>query len=237
MAGIRRFEIQVGLAFLICALLFGGCNSGKAKAPQVDEVKRTPAEEKKARLLRRVDRRFENPETHFKLGQLYQADGLWSQAEHKYNIALRFDPAHREAQAAMVKVLADSGNTAKSDLSAEIYMNQASSSAAGSLRLALAFQKQALDEYALACYRQALHLAPNSAKINRQIGYYYLSRNDKVRAQDYLTRSFQLNPNQPEVAGELGRLGTEVRIPRKTKKSTKKLDRIVEESDKEYQTQ
>jgi len=237
MAGIRRFEIQVGLALLICALLFGGCNSGKAKAPQVDEVKRTPAEEKKARLLRRVDRRFENPETHFKLGQLYQADGLWSQAEHKYNIALRFDPAHREAQAAMVKVLADSGNTAKSDLSAEIYMNQASSSAAGSLRLALAFQKQALDEYALACYRQALHLAPNSAKINRQIGYYYLSRNDKVRAQDYLTRSFQLNPNQPEVAGELGRLGTEVRIPRKTKKSTKKLDRIVEESDKEYQTQ
>ena len=237
MAGIRTFTIQVSLALLVCALLFGGCNSGKAKAPQADEVKRTPAEEQKARLLRRVDRKFESPETHFKLGQLYQADGLWSQAEHKYNITLRFDPAHREAQAAMVKVLADSGNTAKSELSAEIYMNQASSSAAGSLRLALAFQKQAMDEYALACYRQALHLAPNSAKINRQIGYYYLSRNDKARAQDYLTRSFQLNPNQPEVAGELGRLGTAVRIPRKTKKSTKKLDKIVEESDRGYQTQ
>ncbi len=237
MAGIRRFEIQVGLAFLICALLFGGCNSGKAKAPQVDEVKRTPAEEKKGKLLRRVDRKFENPETHFELGQLYQADGLWSQAEHQYNITLNFDPTHREAQAARVKVLLESGDTARAELLADEYMGQASVSAAGSLRLALAFQKQALDEYALACYRQALRLAPNSAKINRQIGYYYLSKNDKVRAQDYLTRSFQLNPNQPEVAGELGRLGTAVKIPRKTKKSTKKLDKIVEESDKEYQTQ
>jgi Tfp pilus assembly protein PilF len=237
MAGIRTFAIQVSLALLVCALLFSGCNSGKAKAPQVDEVKRTPAEEKKARLLKQIERKFENPEAHFELGQLYQADGLWFQAERRYNTALNFNPAHRRAQAARVKVLLESGDTAKAELLADIYMDQASNSAAGSLRLALAFQKQGLDEYALACYRQALHLAPNSAKINRQIGYYYLSKNDKVRAQDYLTRSFQLNPNQPEVAGELGRLGVPVRIPRKTEKRTKKLDRIVEESDREPQTQ
>jgi hypothetical protein len=37
---------------------------------------------------------------------------------------------------------------------------------------------------------------------------------------------------QPEVAGELGRLGVSVKIPRKTQKRTKKLDRIVERSDK-----
>jgi hypothetical protein len=48
-----------------------------------------------------------------------------------------------------------------------------------------------------------------------------------------LVRSFQLNPNQPEVAGELGRLGVVVRIPRKTQKRTKRLDKIVEQSDKE----
>jgi len=232
MAGIRRFAIQVSLALLVCALLLGGCKGEKTK-----EVEMTPAEKEKGRLLGRIDRKFENPDAHFELGRLYQADGLWSQAEHQYNITLNFDPTHREAQAARVKVLLDSGDTAKAELLADEYMGQASVSAAGSLRLALAFQKQALDEYALACYRQALHLAPNSAKINRQIGYYYLSKNDKNRAKDYLTRSFQLNPNQPEVAGELGRLGTAVKIPRKTKKSTKKLDKIVEESDREYQTQ
>ncbi len=232
MAGIRTFAIQVSLALLVCALLLGGCNGEKTK-----EVEMTPAEKEKAGLLGRIDRKFENPDAHFELGRLYQADGLWSQAEHQYNITLNFDPTHREAQAARVEVLLDSGDTARAELLADEYMGQASISAAGSLRLALAFQRQALDEYALACYRQALRLAPNSAKINRQIGYYYLSKNDKARAQDYLTRSFQLNPNQPEVAGELGRLGVGVKIPRKTKKSTKKLDKIVEESDREYQTQ
>lgn len=227
MTRIGKLKIQVGLVLLVCALLLGGCESGETK-----EVEGTPAEKEKARLLKRIDRKFENPQAHFELGQLYQADGLWTQAEYQYNVTLSFDPVHREAQAAMVKVLADSGDAAKSALSADIYMNQTSGSAAGSLRLGLAFQNQGLDDYALACYRQALHLAPNSAKVNRQIGYYYLSRNDKFRAQDYLRRSFQLNPKQPEVAGELGRLGVGVKIPRKTEKSTSGLDKIVEESDR-----
>ena len=232
MARIRKFEIQVSLVLLVCAVLLGGCESGETK-----DVESTPAEREKARLLRAVDRNFENPQAHFELGQLYQADGLWTQAEHQYNIALSFDPVLREAQAATVKVLAEGGNAAKSALSADIYMNQTSGSAAGSLRLGLAFQKQGLDEYAFACYQQTLHLAPNSAKVNRQIGYYYLSRNEKFRAQDYLRRSFQLNSNQPEVAGELGRLGVAVKIPRKTEKSTRGLDKIVEESDRSPQTQ
>jgi len=241
MTGIRKFKIQnskfkiqVGLAFLVCTLLlFGGCGSlGKGgKAPK--EIKRTPAEEEKLKLLKQIDRKFENPDAHFELGQSYQDDGLWAKAEYHYNIALSFDPAHRNAQAAMVKVLAEAGDTAKSQICADIYMNQVCASAAESLNLALAFQKQGLDEYALGCYRQALHLAPNSAKINRQIGYYYLSKNDKEQAKSYLTRSFQLNPRQPEVAGELGRLGVAVKIPRKTEKGTRKLDKIVEQSDKE----
>ena len=214
-----------GLAFLVCTLLFGGCSlflfgkARNAKGPQVREVEPTPTEKKKAKLLKQIDRKFENPDAHFELGQLYQADGLWTQAEYHYNIALSFDPAHRATQAAMVKVLLDSGDTAKAKLSAEIYMNQVAGSAAGSLQLALGFQKQQLDEYAMTCYQQALHLAPNSAKINRQIGYYYLSKNDKVRAKEYLTRSFQLDPMQLDVAGELGRLGVVVQIPRKVESS------------------
>jgi tetratricopeptide (TPR) repeat protein len=231
MTGLRKFSIQVSLVLFACVLLFGGCNSGKT-----EEVEMAPAEKEKAELLRRIDRRFENPDAHYELGRLYQADGLWSKAEHQYNIALSFDPTHREAQAARVNVLLASGDAVKAELLTDEYMRQASVSAAGSLRLALAFQKQGMDERALACYQQALRLAPNSAKINRQIGYYYLSRNDKERAMDYLTRSFQLNPNQPEVAGELGRLGVGVKIPRKTEKG-KKLDKIVEESDRSLQTQ
>jgi tetratricopeptide (TPR) repeat protein len=231
----------VGWAFLVCTLLLNGCNAikgssaqiGGGKKPQGDEVEKTPAEEKKALLLKQIDRKFENPEAHFELGQLYHADGLWSQAENQYNTAMRFDPAHRRAQAAMVRLLIDGGDTNRAKLYADIYMNQVASSPTESLRLGQAFQKQNLDDYALSCYHQALHLAPNSAGVNKQIGYYYLSKNDKAKAQEYLTRSFQIDPRQPDVAGELGRLGVAVRIPQNTEKNTGKLDKIVEKPDKE----
>ena len=225
----------ISLTLLICILFsFCGCKSlgsGDAKLPK--EVERTEAEKDKARLLRRIDRNFDNADLHFQLGRLYQADGLWAKAESEYNLALGFDPVHRRAQAGRIKGVMDSGNQAKAEMLTEIYMDQAVNSAGGSLRLALAFQEQGLDEDAMSCYRQALRLAPNSAKINRQIGYYYLTRGDKVQAQEYLTRSFQLNPNQADVAGELGLLGIEVKVPRKTRKTTKRLEKIVDEKDKE----
>lgn len=216
-------------AFLfLCTTLLVGCTSQGVAGS--GKVKRTPAEQKKAALLKTLDRKFENPQAHYELAQVYQAERLWMKAERHYNIALGFDPAHSEAQAAMVKVFIESGDTDKSKTYADIYMNQAAGSANGSFRLGFAFQKQLLDEYAFDCYMQALHLAPTSAQIHKQLGYYYLSKNDKVRGVEYLKRSFDLDRLQPDVAGELGRLGIEVRIPRKTSKRTKKIDKIAKES-------
>ncbi len=227
-----RPVIVVG-SLLFFALLLGGCESGNKAGQIKGEVARTPAEEKKAKLLKEIDRKFENPQAHFELGQLYQVDRLWSQAEHEYNVTLSFEPVHRKAQAALVKVLTEGGDSAKSQIYADIYTTQAANSATESLKLGLAFQEQGLDEYALGCYNRAIQLAPNSAKINRQIGYYYLSKDDKGQAQAYLSRSFQLDPLQPEVARELGRLGVPVIIPRKTVADTKKLDKVVEQADKQ----
>ena len=224
----------ISLTFLMCTLFLCGCDQlrkdSRKKSPAVGN---TPSEQKKAKLLKQIDRKFENPQAHFELGQIYQADGMWIQAENEYKTALNFEPAHKQAQAGRIKVLLALDDKDKAEFLVNEYISQASNSATGSLRLALAFQKQLLDDYALACYQQALHLAPNSARVHRQLGYYYLSKNDKVRAEEYLKRSFQLDPLQPEVAGELGRLGVEVRIPQKTEKRTKKLDKIAEESRKE----
>ena len=198
---------------LCCVFLFGGCNDPNAKVAGVDQVDRIPVEQRKADLLRLLSRKFENPDVHFELGQVYQAEGLWSKAEYHYNVALSFDPAHRQAQAAMVKLFLDNGDAAKSKTYAEIYMNQVAGSASPSLELALAFQRQQFDEYALDCYRQALHLAPNSAKIHRQMGFYYLNnKDDKVKAEEHFVLSYQSDPRQPDVARELGRLGVEVKL-------------------------
>jgi len=219
------FVFTLVLLSLYCTLSLVGCNGGQTRAAKVDQARNIPPAARKAELLKELERKFENPQAHFELAQLYQAEGLLQKAEYHYNIALTFDPVLAQAQAAMVKLFLESGDAAKGKTYADVYMKQASPSAVQSLRLGMAFQKEQLDEYALACYQQALNLAPDSARVNKQIGYYYLSKGDKVQAKEYLVRSFQLDPNQPEVAGELGRLGVEVRIPVRTETSVKKLEK------------
>jgi len=216
----------LGFALFVCTLLLSGCvptpESEKMQTPQVGKLVKTSLQEKRVKLLKAINRRFDNPSAHFELGRLYQANGSWAAAEYRYSTVLRFDPVHRDAQAAMVKVLTESGDTARAKLCADTYTKQVSSSQEWSLELGQAFQKQELDEYALACYQQALRLGPNSAEANKQLGFYYLRKNDKVRAREYLSRSFELNRNQPEVALKLGQLGVEIRIPQETEKDTKK---------------
>lgn len=231
---IRSFVwfFTFALLFLYSVSLVG-CNNESGIAAGTGKPETVPAEQKKAALLKTLDKKFENPQAHFELGKVYQAERAWSKAEYRFQTALSFDPTLREAQAAMVKVFIESGETAKAKTYADVYMNQVARSASGSYRLGFAFQKELLDEYAFACYQQALRLAPNSARVHRQLGYYYLSKGDKVRAEEYLKHSFQLDPLQPDVAGELGRLGVEVRIPRNTEGQAKKLDRTVDNLDGE----
>ena len=217
--------------FLLC-----GCNASTAKKTRNTRIsnaetkkieKAAVAEQEKKQLQKQLEGKFEDPEAHYKLGKLYQAYGMWNKAENEFGIALSFDPVYHEAQAARVNVLLDSGDKAKATILADEYVTQASNSAAGSLQLGLAFQKEGLDDRALVCYKQALTLAPNSAKVNRQLGYYYLRKNQPEVAKKYLIDSFQLDNTQGDVAEELGRLGIAVQVRKPSEDTTKKLDAAV----------
>ena len=196
---------------MLCALLVVGCRN--TNTARVDQNVRAAADIHKAELLKELDKKWENPPVHFELGQLYHAAGDYSKAEYYYNIALGFNPAYREVQAAMVKLQLDKGDKSKADWVANGYMTQVVSMPEQLLSLGAVFEKQGLDDYALKCYQEALKTAPDSPLVNRQFGYYYLAKNNKDKAKEFFIRSFQLNPDQPDVAGELGRLGVAVRIP------------------------
>jgi tetratricopeptide (TPR) repeat protein len=193
----------VGLALLVgvlsCSLL--GCGE---------------TERKKTELLLKVDTKAETAEDNFALGQIYENQGKWGLSIYYYDLSLRFEASQRDMQAMAVKSTKDSGNAAGAKEAADRAIGQVSRSAAQSIGLAVAFQKLSLDEYAMTCYTQALTLAPNSSRTNMKMGYYYLSKNDKQRAKEYLARSFQINPGQSDVADELGRLGVPVKIQPKT---------------------
>ena len=212
LGGLRLFTLGF-LVLWVCT--FVGCESEQGL-----QVKFASPEEQKAYLLREVNRKFENPPAHFQLGKLYEAEGQLDKAEYHYNVALGFDPAYRAVQAALVKMLVDNGDSIEAKEYVDSYMNQVSGSATASLELGQAFEQEGLDEQAFACYQQALRLGPELPEVHKQVGYYYLGKEDKVQAKEYLTRSFQLDANQPDVAGELGRLGVVVKIPREPEEET-----------------
>jgi lipoprotein NlpI len=155
---LRDKLLIIIIAILMTLTLSTGCsnqNKGDKNAKKIKKVKieKTPAEKEQAELLRKVSRDFEDADAHYRLGYLHQQNGLWAKAQYEYSTALNFDPINRQAQAGLVKVLTNMGDTAKSQVYADIYMNQAASNASGSLKLALAFQQQKLDDYALRCYQ------------------------------------------------------------------------------------
>ena len=228
---VKSFFLWLGLfpdfsliLLILCITLLLGCNNTRTTG--INTANQISSEEKKAQLLKSLDRKFNDPDSHFELGQLYHAERQWADAEWRYNRALNFDPVHWPAQAAMVKLYIDSGDPAKAKNYADIYMSKVSISADQSLELALAFQNARLDTYATACFQQALSLAPNSPEIHKKIGYYYLSRNDKVKAEEHFVLSYQFDNRQPDVAYELGRLGVEVRIPQKAEQGSNSPDKI-----------
>jgi len=220
-AWTRLVPILSILGISVISISLVGCNGGAGGLFGGPTVTTPAPEPNEAELLQRLERKFENPEAHFLLGRLYHKGGRYSRAEYHYEVALSFDPAHRRAQAGLVKLLRDRGETVKAEQRAAEFIGQVAGSAQGLLELGAAFESQQLDEQALRCYQRALGLEPQSAEVHKALGYYYLRRDNIDSAKEHFSRSFQLNPNQPDVAGELGRMGVEVRIPRKAKPQAK----------------
>ena len=209
-------EVLFVAAILACAVMLAGCNEGNATSPKTDEPEPVVYIDKRAGMLQKLDKNFRNSDVHFELGRSYREDGLWTKAEYHFETATRFDPTNRAAQAALTKLLIVGGEKAKADLGAKRYIKQAAYSLKETMKLANAFTGERLEEYAVACYRQAVRIGPESPDGYRELGRYYLSKEDKDTAKEYFKRSFRLDPTQVQVAGELGRLGVIVRVPRDT---------------------
>jgi Tfp pilus assembly protein PilF len=224
--GFSPASVLFFVLLLCLAFLFVGCNEPQADATAIGQQENVSADARKAELLRLLERKFENPDAHFQLAQLYHAEGQWAKAEYHYNVALGFDPASADAKAAMVKLFLDAGDSAKSKTYADVYMNQAANSVTQSLKLGMAFQKQQLDGYTLDSFQQALSLEPDSAEVNRQMGFYYLGKGDETRAKEHFVVSYRSDNGQPDVAHELGRLGVELRIRPQAEEDTEGPDEM-----------
>jgi len=196
---------------VVLAFLIGGC--GESEVSHVPPADIVGAEQRIEILRRQIEARYESPQAHYELGRIYHDSGQWRKAEEEYRIAVEFDPVLWDAEVSLVKLYQDRGDQAGAKEIAEAAIDRAALSAELLLGLAEAFEKEYFDDYALKCHSRALALAPDSPDVYKRIGLYYLARRDRSRAEANLRRSFQLDPYQPDVAGELGRLGVIVEVP------------------------
>jgi tetratricopeptide (TPR) repeat protein len=211
----RVWESQVILGVLFGGVLwtFSGCAEGLRPARAAVPVTTATSDPTEAQLLAELNKKYETPEAHLELARLYHKAHNWLKAEGYYNNALGFDPGNKAAQAGLVKLFLDRGEPAKAEQFANAYIRQAAPSVRETLRLGWEFKQLNMDDYALRCFRQALAADPSSFEANKQMGFYYLEKGDTAQAKQYLMRSFELNPRQPEVAGALGKLGVVVEFP------------------------
>jgi tetratricopeptide (TPR) repeat protein len=167
-------------------------------------------EQKKVELKERLKRRYNDPQAHFLLAQLYQADRSWDDAEFYYNNSLRFDPVYMPAQVGMVKLFLDRSDALKAQHYFENYLNLAGEKPSNIVKLGREFQDQGVDSYAMACFDKALAIAPKSAEVHKYLGYFYLRKNDRNKAIDHFEESFNIDSTQKDVSRELGILGVPV---------------------------
>ncbi|MEJ5259210.1 MAG: tetratricopeptide repeat protein [Anaerohalosphaeraceae bacterium] len=196
--------------FLISVGMFCGCQNA---SPRTDRINPDVIESDKAQLLRRLDRKFDDPQAHYQLGKIYQREGQLDRAAWEFTLALQFDPVHFPAQAAKVRVYRDLRQFDRMKVAAELFIEQAGGSAESLTLLGRSFQAEGLDDYALTCYQKGLARSPNSALLHKLIGIYYLNRKDYVQAEQYLRRSIQIDPYQPDVAAHLGKMGVVIQVP------------------------
>ncbi len=193
----------LSLVLLIVVILITGCTPTKKDTQSSQDIAIQ-------RLQKQIEHDYENSDLHFQLGKIYQSSGQWYRAEHEFRVAINYNLVHWPSQAALIKVLIDSGQSSTAKEAAKNYIGAASVSDIASVELGIAFQNEGLDDYALTCYQNSLALNPNSYRTNKQLGFFYLKKGDKERAKQYLITSFNANRFQPDVAEELGKLGVAI---------------------------
>lgn len=163
-------------------------------------------------LLLQINQTFENPDAHYKLAKLYHNQKQWVKAEYAYNVAIGFAPLNKWPEAGLVRMYRDWGRpeNAQAALNKAMYSCMTDEEL---IMLAKALQREGLVQEPQACYEYALTVAKNKGGIYKEMGFYYLTIGDKVRAEDAFRKSLEIRPYQPDVSAELGRMGVKVVAP------------------------
>lgn len=147
---------------------------------------------------------YEQCQKNFKKGLGKQKEGDFSAAESFYKRALRYNPAHLDANYLLGTLYAEQGQLKPAlkylQYAAEINpRSQMIQNNLGNI-----YQLSGLSDKAIICYQNALSVEPNMPEVHNNLGNIYMNRERFVEAEACYMRALQLRPDFVECYCNLG---------------------------------
>ena len=207
--------MRIHIGFLLLAVMMtitlAGCQN--RQWPQQQWNKRGMAEYEAGRyqeaeqyFLRSNHLDPTNTDTLYNLAASYHGQDKLMRAIYYYKQVISLQPGHRKAQQGLTRALEENGD-GETATSVTIWSTEyVDNTADGFLHLARSYHRNGDRETALLNYQKAISVEPESAHAHAEYARYCKKIGQEDKAKELLLTAYQLNPDEPGVAAELGQL-------------------------------
>lgn len=164
-------------------------------------------------LQKSVDYDYENPASHYWLGQCYEQKNKLDKAIFEYEVAIRFAPSMELAQLALISALHRQGRIDESVQACKVFCKNKYGLACDILTIAKDFADKGMDHQAVLLYKRAQEVEPDNAVPSIALADFYKAKGQSKMEVSSLTEALMINPYYPGLARRLGELGQRVKIP------------------------
>jgi protein O-mannosyl-transferase len=164
-------------------------------------------------LLESVDFDYENPATHYWLGQCYEHKNNMEKAIFEYEVAVRFTPSMELAHLALISALHRQGRIDESIQATKIFCKNKFGLACDIMTTAKNFADNGMDHQAVLVYKRAQEVEPDNPIPSIVLADYFKAKGQKNMEISSLTEAFMIDPYYPGLTYRLGQLGQRVTMP------------------------
>ncbi|HUW81305.1 MAG TPA: tetratricopeptide repeat protein [Phycisphaerae bacterium] len=216
----------VAIFVVLVSISVSGCTThtvGELNRMGLDEYRKVRYSEAKAYFEQAWKMDRERPVTLYNLGRCAMAMGqqrfrqgrfaaslrYLDEAIHWFDSAIESFPGYTDAQIAHVQALDLQGKYRKALQAAEWADTYVGPGAKQKLVLAGHYERIGDLDEALLCYRQAAAIESDNSYVRAELGRFYARQGLTSQARAEFQRAQELRPTDPDVAGDLARLGPE----------------------------
>ena len=206
-------RIHTGLSLIVISMAFASTGCQNKQWTQHQWNKRGMAEYEAGRY-REAEQYFlrnnhldpTNADTIYNLAASYHGQHNLMRAIYYYKQAVSLQPGHRKAQQGLSRALQENGDGETATAVAIWNTEYVDNTADSFLQLARRYHRNGDRETALLNYQKAISVEPESARAHAEYARYCKKIGQDDKAKELLLTAYQLNPNEPGVAAELGQL-------------------------------